>query len=179
VRGYEVTESNLGLTMPKVTRGMSLTIKYAAFWLLLAGVAYLAFDAFLSPNVARAVATDGTGVVIIERSRDQHFYVQGAINGRPVTFLVDTGATIVSVNEEMAKRLGLPHGVTAVFDTAAGRSVGRVVSEATVQVGSIKVDGIRVGINSGGPAALLGQNFLSKVDLRQDAARMTLRVLAP
>jgi aspartyl protease family protein len=158
---------------------VSSTIKYAAFWLLIAGVAYLAFDVFFSPKIARAIATDGGGIVVIERSRDQHFYVQGTINSRPVIFVVDTGATIIFVNEEVAKEIGLPSGVPGIFDTAAGRVAGRVVSEATVQVGSIKVQGIRVGITRGGPAALLGQNFLNKVDLRQDASRMTLRVLAP
>src|SRR2546423_8849575 len=54
---------------------------------------------FVSPKVARAVATDASGPIVIERSYDQHFYVQGAINGHPVTFMADTGATVVSVNE--------------------------------------------------------------------------------
>jgi aspartyl protease family protein len=148
--------------------------KYAAFWLLLAAIGYLGFDAFVSPKVA--VATSGSGTVVIERSHDQHFYVEGAINGHPVTFMVDTGATLVSVNEELARAIRLGPGVPAIFYTAAGRVEGRVVPEATVRVGGISVEGIRVGINSGGPAALLGQNFLNKVDLRQSPQRMTVRI---
>ena len=148
--------------------------KYAAFWLLLAAIGYLGFDAFVSPKIA--VATSGSGTVVIERSHDQHFYVEGAINGHPVTFMVDTGATVVSVNEELARKIRLGRGVPAIFDTAAGRVEGRVVPDAIVQIGDIRVEGIRVGINSGGPAALLGQNFLNKVDLRQSPTRMTLRI---
>ena len=148
--------------------------KYAAFWLLVGGIGYLAFNAFVSPKVA--VATRGSGTVVIERSHDQHFYVEGAINGHPVTFMVDTGATVVSVNEEIARRIGLGRGVPTIFDTAGGRVEGRVVPGATVQIGNIRVEGIRVGINSGGPAALLGQNFLNKIDLRQSPERMTVRV---
>jgi hypothetical protein len=53
-------------------------------------------DAVVSPKVARAVAAGGTGVVVIDRSHDQHFYVAGSINGHPVTFMVDTGASVVS-----------------------------------------------------------------------------------
>ncbi|TMH62724.1 MAG: TIGR02281 family clan AA aspartic protease [Betaproteobacteria bacterium] len=135
---------------------------------------YLAFNAFVSPKVA--VATRGSGTVVIERSHDQHFYVEGAINGHPVTFMVDTGATVVSVNEELARKMRLGPGVPAIFDTAAGRVEGRIVPDATVQIGDIRVEGIRVGINSGGPAALLGQNFLNKIDLRQSPERMTVRV---
>ena len=147
---------------------------YAAFWLLVGGIGYLAFNAFVSPKVA--VATRGSGTVVIERSHDQHFYVEGAINGHPVTFMVDTGATVVSVNEELARKMRLGPGVPAIFDTAAGRVEGRIVPDATVQIGDIRVEGIRVGINSGGPAALLGQNFLNKIDLRQSPERMTVRV---
>ena len=127
--------------------------KYAAFWLLVGGIGYLAFNAFVSPKVA--VATRGSGTVVIERSHDQHFYVEGAINGHPVTFMVDTGATVVSVNEELARKMRLGPGVPAIFDTAAGRVEGRIVPDATVQIGDIRVEGIRVGINSGAPAALL------------------------
>ena len=149
--------------------------KYAAFWLLVGAVGYLGFDVFVSPKVA--VATDGSGIVVIERSHDQHFYVEGAINGHPVTFMVDTGATLVSVNEELARKIGLSPGVPTLFDTAGGRVAGRVVPEATVQIGSIRAEGIRVGINNGGPAAaLLGQNFLNKVDLQQSPQRMTVRI---
>ena len=149
-------------------------VKYAAFWLLVGGIGYLAFNALVSPKVA--VATRGSGTVVIERSHDQHFYVEGAINGHPVTFMVDTGATVVSVNEELARKMRLGPGVPAIFDTAAGRVEGRIVPDATVQIGDIRVEGIRVGINSGGPAALLGQNFLNKIDLRQSPERMTVRV---
>src|SRR5204862_6596003 len=134
---------------------VSSLVKYAAFWLLVGLVGYLAFSAFVSPRVARAVATDGSGTVAIERSYDQHFYVEGAINGHPVTFMVDTGATVVSVSEDLARKIGLGPGVPAIFDTAAGRVEGRIVPAASVQVGAIRVDGIRVGINNGGPAALL------------------------
>lgn len=69
----------------------SKTIGYAVIWLLLGAFVYLAFNAVVSPKVARPIVTEGNGTVTIERSRDQHFYVEGAINGHSVTFLVDTG----------------------------------------------------------------------------------------
>lgn len=147
---------------------------YAAFWLSLAAVAYLAFDVLVSPKVARPIVAGALGTVVIERSHDQHFYVEGAINGYPVTFLVDTGASLVSVSRELADKIGLPAGAPAIFNTAAGRAVGRIVPEATVRIGGIRVDGIRVGIGNS-EHALLGQNFLNKVELTQGADQMILR----
>lgn len=52
--------------------------------------------------------------------------------------------------------------------------MGRIVPEASVRVGGIRVDGIRVGVGTG-EQALLGQNFLNKVELTQGNDRMVLR----
>ena len=156
--------------------GLSTFVRYAAFWLLIAAVGYLAFDAVVSPKVAKAVATDASRTIVIDRSHDQHFYVAGSINGHPVTFMVDTGAGIVSVGEDLARAIGLPPGAPAVFDTFGGRVAGRIVPEADVRVGGIRVNGIRVGVGASGAIALLGQNFLNKVEITQTVDRMTLRV---
>lgn len=154
--------------------GWTRTVGYTAFWLSLAAVAYLAFDVLVSPKVARPIVAGALGTVVMERSHDQHFYVEGAINGYPVTFLVDTGASLVSVSHDLADKIGLPAGAPAIFNTAAGRAVGRIVPEANVRVGEIRVDGIRVGIGDS-EHALLGQNFLNKVEMTQGANRMILR----
>lgn len=157
-------------------RAVRITLGFAAFWLLIAAVGYVAIDAVIAPKVARAVATDERGTVVIDRSYDQHFYVAGSINDHPVTFMVDTGASVVSVSEELARQIGLPPGAPAVFDTFGGRIAGRIVPEASVRAGGIRVDGIRVGVGATGQQALLGQNFLNKLELSQTGERMILRV---
>ena len=155
---------------------MNVRMRHVAFWLLVGGVAYLGFDTLLAPKVTRARVIEGAGVVTIERSYDQHFYVEGSINGRPVIFLIDTGATSVTVGEDLARMLGLGNGVAADFNTAGGRVVGRIVPNNVVQVGGIRVDGLRVAVNPSLRQALLGQNFLNKIALTQDADRLVLRV---
>jgi len=80
----------------------------------------------------------------------------------------------VSVSDDVARKIGLAPGTPALFDTAGGRAVGHIVPEASVRVGGIRVDGIRVGVGQG-ERALLGENFLNKVDLSQEADRMVLR----
>ena len=143
-------------------------------WLSLGALVYLAFSAAVSPKVAHPLITEGNGAITIERSRDQHFYVEGAINGHPVTFLVDTGASFVTISNEMAREIGLAPGAPAIFGTAAGPAEGRIVPNASVSVGGIRVDGIRIGVGIG-EQALLGQNFLNKIELTQGNDRMVLR----
>lgn len=77
---------------------------------------------------------------------------------------------------ELAEKIGLPAGAPAIFNTAAGRAVGRNVPEETARVGGVRVDGIRVGIGDS-KHALLGQNFLNTVELTQGADRMILRAM--
>jgi aspartyl protease family protein len=148
------------------------TYIFVVLWLGIGAIAYVSIDHVVAPRVARP---GGHEEVQIERSYDQHFYVEGTINGRQVTFMVDTGATIVSVNAETASKIGLADGVSATFDTAGGRVVGRIIPDSTVQIGRLRVEGIRVGVNPGGPAALLGQNFLNKIDDAQKGDRLILR----
>jgi aspartyl protease family protein len=108
---------------------------YAAFWLLLAGVGYLAIDTVIAPKVASAVIVDGTGTVVIDRSYDQHFYVAGSINGHPVTFMVDTGASVVSVSEDLAGKIGSgeerpPHSTRSADGLRVGWFLTRVSAPA-------------------------------------------------
>jgi aspartyl protease family protein len=99
-------------------RRVSATAWYSAIWLSLSVLTYLAIATVISPKISHPVVTDGTGIIVIERSHDQQFYVEGAINGHPVTFLVDTGASLVSVSDEFARKIGLAAGARALFDTA-------------------------------------------------------------
>ena len=57
--------------------------------------------------------------------KDGHFYASGSINGRPVNFLVDTRATLVTVSETFAREAGLSSGIPTVFRTANGDLQGR------------------------------------------------------
>jgi len=158
---------------------VNIRLRHVAFWLLVGSVAYLGFDTLLAPKVTRARVIEGAGVITIERSYDQHFYVEGSINGHPITFLVDTGATSVTVGEDLARKIGLGNGVAADFNTAGGRVVGRIVPDNVVQVGGIRVNGLRVAVNPSLRQALLGQNFLNKIALTQEADRLVLQVKAP
>ena len=145
------------------------------FWMLVMGGLYVAMNHYLKP---KPVAVSATGDWIIPRNRDGHFYALGAINGQPVTFLVDTGASLVTVSESLARSAGLGQGVPTVFQTANGALQGRIVSDVPITMGPLTVSGVRVGVGLVGDAAdkaLLGQSFLARFDINLSKDQMILR----
>ncbi len=146
-----------------------------AFWLLVMAVLYAIMNQVLKPA---PVIVSASGELVIPRSRDGHFYVAGMVAGRPVTFLVDTGASMVVVSEKFADAAGLARGQPATFRTASGELPGRIVPGVTVSVGPASVSGVRVGVGLVGAdrdMALLGQSFLSRFELVLSGDRMILR----
>lgn len=145
------------------------------FWLLVMGLLYAAMSHMLKPP---ALQVSATGELQIPRARDGHFYARGEIQGQPVTFLVDTGASLVVVSQEFARAAGMAQGEPTTFRTANGELQGRIVSGVTVSVGPARVAGTRVGVGLVGPdpaVALLGQSFLSKFEIVLSGDNMVLR----
>lgn len=148
-----------------------------AFWLVVMGALYWAMDRWQQPRAARVTAA---GELVIARHADGHFRIAGAIDGEPVMFLIDTGASVVSVSEALAARAGLRGGERASFHTANGVREGRMVRAGTIALqGGMAVDNLRVGVGlqtgSDDAQALLGQNFLQHFEVRMDRDQMVLR----
>lgn len=140
-----------------------------AFWLVVMSAVYAGMTHF---SKTKPQLVSSSGELVLTRARDGHFYADGAINGTPVRFLVDTGASLVVVSESFAESVGLTSGEQMTFHTANGSRAGYIAPNADVNVGSLRVSSIRVGVglamdnsNSEPPMALLGQNFLSKFDV--------------
>jgi aspartyl protease family protein len=147
-----------------------------AIWITISGAAYLYFDARQKPTIVTVRADLAGGQVVIPRSRDGHYYVRGMIRGHAVDFMVDTGATTVSVSRTVARKADLPAGIPASFSTAGGTVAGEVVLGQTVEAGGIVVEGLSLGVGIDGDIGLLGQNFLRHVDVLQLEDKMILRV---
>jgi aspartyl protease family protein len=106
-----------------------------------------------------------------------HYVAMGALNGFPVTFLVDTGATSIAINAAEARRIGLDYraGQATGVGTAAGVVPAWRVTFNTVKVGGIvlnQVDGMVV--ETGLDVPLLGMSFLNRMDMKRDGQTMTL-----
>ncbi|WP_376691681.1 retropepsin-like aspartic protease family protein [Wenzhouxiangella sp. EGI_FJ10409] len=117
--------------------------------------------------------------VVLESDRRGHFIATGAINGREVTFLVDTGASLVSVPQDLAGRLGLEKRARIGLETAAGPVTGWMTRIDEVRLGDIVQRDVRAAISPGrSETILLGMSFLRDLDITQSNGQLRL-VAAP
>jgi len=106
-----------------------------------------------------------------------HFITEGAVNGKPVRFVVDTGATVVALPASDAERLGIDYrkGQLAMTHTAAGLVPVYRVRFDSVRLGGIEIASVDgVVIEHGLDIALLGMSFLNRVELKNEGQLMTL-----
>jgi aspartyl protease family protein len=105
--------------------------------------------------------------VTIELAPDGHFWTDGEINGHPVRFLIDSGATITALSKATADAAGLNidmDGPGVMMRTANGSVVARRASVGTLKIGGIQATDIGVIVSdSFGDVNVLGMNFLSKL----------------
>jgi len=113
-------------------------------------------------------AASFSGEVRLRGDRRGHFVFEGAIDDRPVTFMADTGATIVVLTYDGAKRAGLsPHSLdfSAHVQTANGTARVAPVTLGRVRVGDITVRGVHAAVAEKGALGtnLLGMSFLGRL----------------
>lgn len=121
-------------------------------------------------------ATNGSKTIVPVRS-DGHYYLLGRINSVPIRFLVDTGATTVSVTERFAQNAGLYGGKQIMFHTASGDVPQRVLRDVTVEVEGFVAHNIAVSVGFQSENefdGLLGQSFLSKFKVTMDGNKMII-----
>src|SRR3989441_7032525 len=107
-----------------------------------------------------------------------HFVVDGQINGGAVRFLVDTGATSISLSSADASRLGIDYrkGQPGLMGTANGSVVAYRVKLETVRIGDIVVNNVDAAVVEGSqmPFALLGMSFLNRMEMKREGQTMVL-----
>lgn len=107
-----------------------------------------------------------------------HFLTEGQINGGAVRFLVDTGATQVSLSSADATRLGIDYrkGQPGLMGTANGTTIAYKVTLNTVRVGDIEINNVEAAVLEGGqmPFALLGMSFLNRMEMKREGQVMIL-----
>lgn len=118
--------------------------------------------------------------VLIRRGKMGMFSTVGSINGLPVNFLVDTGATQIAMNGAHARRLGIDYrvvGEPAVVTTASGVERAWAVRLDAVRVGEIGLRSIPAMVLEGAQpeTILLGMSFLGKLQISNEGQLMTLR----
>jgi len=115
--------------------------------------------------------------IVLPVSSGGHFMAQGAINGRAVNFMLDTGATTIAMSAADAQRIGLDFskGQPVRMNTANGVTQGYRVRLDSVRVGDVEVYDIEAIVSQQPmPYILLGNSFISRFSMRRDADQMVL-----
>ncbi len=122
-------------------------------------------------------AGSGAQSVTLSAGAGGHYMAEGQINGGAIRFLVDTGATAIAIPASDAERLRIDYrkGRRGTTQTAGGPATAYVVRLDSVRVGGIEVQNVdAIVIEHGLTVALLGNTFLSRMDMRLEGQTMTL-----
>jgi len=132
-----------------------------------------------NPNqTLHSISSDaGVREVVLKRNRYGHYVATGAINNMPVVFMLDTGATDISVPQAVAERLELQPGPAVYYQTANGKAKAYITRLDNVSLGGISLQGVRAHINPNfhSDEILLGMTFLKHLEFTQKGDTLTLR----
>ncbi|MBT3410869.1 MAG: TIGR02281 family clan AA aspartic protease [Halieaceae bacterium] len=152
-------------------------------WLVFLGLGILFFGDVLekqfNPNQRLDTQYSKAGMreVVLQRNKFGHYVTSGTINGQPVTFMLDTGATGVAIPEAIARKLDIPRGRPYRTQTANGISTSYAASLDSVAVGEIELRDVQAGIAPGLAMnqILLGMTFLKHIEFTQRGDTLILR----
>ncbi len=107
----------------------------------------------------------------VPRSNNGHYQVTANVNGRPVSLLVDTGATSVALSGAQADQLGIRYrdGTPGWVETASGHARAWRTTLTQVRLGDVEVVGVEAMVLEGNypSQGLLGMSFLNRVGWRE------------
>jgi len=164
------------------THGTGITLVVLA-WVVILGLLAWWFDDYeksqYNPNqqINTRSSAIGEQEIVLQRNRFGHYVATGQINGKPVTFLVDTGASDVSIPDGLADSLGLERGISQVYNTANGQITANLTRLDRISIGSIELHNIPASINPSvkGDDILLGMSFLKNLEFTQRGDTLTIR----
>lgn len=161
-------------------KGLAKSFFYLS-WICLLGVLYLVFGNVLesryNPNKDLNSRQQAGKPVVLTRNKQGHYVAPGLINQQPVIFLLDTGATNVSVPASVAGKIGLQGQAWGKVQTANGTIDIQVTTLDSISLGSITQTGVRANINPymDDNTVLLGMSFLRHLELTQRGNTLTLK----
>lgn len=153
-----------------------------ASWVGLLIILTIFFSSYLervnNPNSKPETSISGSvKEVVLKRNRSGHYVVNGFINSKEVTFLLDTGATDVALSDDLATALELRRGAYITSQTANGTVTARQTTLSEVSIGGIRLHNVRASIlpSLSDKEVLLGMSFLKQLELVQKGNYLLLR----
>jgi len=108
-----------------------------------------------------------------------HYAVTGSINGRMADFIVDTGATYITMDRTHAHKLGVDYskGRSVELHTANGKASAHLINAESVMIGGIEIRNVEMAVinNLSSDKILLGMSFLNRVEMQHKNGMMMLK----
>ena len=152
-------------------------------WIIMLGLLYFIFQDMLEaqwnpnskPNTQRS--NNGLNEVHLKRNKHGHYLTVGEINNSPVIFLLDTGATDVSIPAQVAENLELPQYNSYQVSTANGNTIVYRSIIKELNIGDISLYNVEANINPSMKSnqILLGMSALKQVEFHQSGKTLILR----
>jgi aspartyl protease family protein len=130
-----------------------------------------------APPAPKAQLGNGFFAQELVRQPDGHFYAEAQVNGAPVRFLIDTGASFVALTREDAQRAGIQFGdARAMVNGVGGPIEVTPVTIDRIAIGALTATKVEAAVADDLGISLLGQSFLSQVGTVEiHGDRMVLR----
>jgi aspartyl protease family protein len=121
--------------------------------------------------------SSGGSQIVLTAGSGGHFRTQGSINGRTVDFIVDTGATMVSMTVDEARRIGVrfDQGERGLSSTANGVVQSYRITLHSVRINDVEIFDVPASVSTGSmPYVLLGNSYLTRFQMKRENDQMTL-----
>ena len=116
----------------------------------------------------------GDGSMEVQRHANGHFYLPGSIATIPVTFMVDTGASVTSISSDLARQAGIRNCKEVQFQTANGTATGCIALVPRMTLGNFVLENITVAVMPNMETNLLGANVLRNFQVSQSDSSMLI-----
>lgn len=123
---------------------------------------------FMPPTPLPTPSFSGDGSMAVKRHSNGHFYLPGSIAGVPVTFMLDTGASVTSITSEIAREAGIRNCKEIQVQTANGSATGCIALVPQMTLGNFTLMNITVAVMPNMESNLLGANVLRNFHVGQD-----------
>ena len=128
-------------------------------------------------NLGGKASEGGGKQIVLTAQSGGHFFANGTINGKTARFVVDTGATLVSMDQYEADRLGIDwkNGRRGISRTANGDAPFYATTLPSVRIGDVQVYDVPALVSPAPmPYILLGNSFLSRFQMKRENDVLTL-----
>jgi aspartyl protease family protein len=153
-------------------------------WIVLFGTVYFLITIFFendnnpNKNINLINGADGNVQLVLKRNKYGHYIAPGVINGKSVNFMLDTGATFVSIPAKKADFLGLNPGAHGISKTANGEVNIRFTTINTLIIGPFQINKVPAILNPGqtDDQILLGMNVLKNLEFSQSGKNLIIKL---